>query len=156
MCFANTEGGMEISLNKFKHEDIVKILFAENPGVVIQVADKHKHEVKKILEEAGVGFVKLGTPTEERHILVTLDDATYQFGIDYLRDVWYSTSYLLDRKQSMNGCAKKRFENYKKQPLEIVFETAVHQAASRLLSSVRKEPMENVKWHTCFTWQVSM
>ena len=122
MCFANTEGGMEISLNKFKHEDIVKILFAENPGVVIQVADKHKHEVKKILEEAGVGFVKLGTPTEERHILVTLDDATYQFGIDYLRDVWYSTSYLLDRKQSMNGCAKKRFENYKKQPLEIVFD----------------------------------
>ena len=121
MCFANTEGGMEINLDKFKHEDIVKILFAENPGVVIQIADKHKHEVKKILEDAGVGFVKLGTPSEERHILVTLNDATYQFGIDYLRDVWYSTSYLLDRKQSMNGCAKKRFENYKEQPLEIVF-----------------------------------
>ena len=122
MCFANTEGGMEINLNKFKHEDIVKILFAENPGVVIQVADKHKHEVKKILEDAGVGFVKLGTPTDERHILVTLHEATYQFGIDYLRDVWYSTSYLLDRKQSMNGCAKKRFENYKMQPLETVFD----------------------------------
>ena len=122
MCFANTEGGMEINLNKFKHEDIVKILFAENPGVVIQVADKHKHEVKKILEDAGVGFVKLGTPADERHILVTLHEATYQFGIDYLRDVWYSTSYLLDRKQSMNGCAKKRFENYKMQPLETVFD----------------------------------
>ena len=77
MCFANTEGGMEISLNKFKHEDIVKILFAENPGVVIQVADKHKHEVKKILEETGIGFVKLGTPTEERHILVTIICVTY-------------------------------------------------------------------------------
>ena len=61
-------------------------------------------------------------PTEERHILATLHDATYQFGIDYLRDVWYSTSYLLDRKQSMNGCAKKRFENYKQQPLEFVFD----------------------------------
>ena len=45
-----------------------------------------------------------------------------KFGIDYLRDVWYSTSYLLDCKQSMNGCAKKRFENYKKQPLEFVFD----------------------------------
>ena len=122
MCFANMEGGMEISLNKFKCDDIVKILFAENPGIVIQVADKHKAEVKKILENAGVGYVKLGVPTDERHILVTLHDATYQFGIDYLRDVWYSTSYLLDRKQSMNGCAKKRFENYKKQPMEIVFD----------------------------------
>lgn len=106
MCFSNMEGGMEISLNKIKEDDIIKILFAENPGIVIQVKDKHKEEVKKILEDAGIGYVKLGKPTEERHILVEKGDATYQFGIDYLRDVWYSTSYLLDRKQSMNGCAK--------------------------------------------------
>ena len=118
MCFANTEGGMEICLDKFREDDLVKLLFAENPGVVIQVADKHKHEVKKWLDEAGVGYVKLGHPADERHILVEKDGATYQFGIDYLRDVWYSTSYLLDCKQSMNGCAKKRFENYKQQPLE--------------------------------------
>ena len=122
MCFSNMEGGMEINLNKIKENDIIKILFAENPGIVIQVKDKDKAEVKKILEDAGIGYVKLGTPTDERHILVTKEDATYQFGIDYLRDVWYSTSYLLDRKQSMNGCAKKRFENYKEQPLEFVFD----------------------------------
>ena len=121
MCFANTEGGMEIELDKIKCDDIVKILFAENPGIVIQVADKNKAEVKKILEDAGVGCVKLGKPSEERHILVSKDGATYQFGIDYLRDVWYSTSYLMDRHQSMNGCAKKRFENYKQQPIEFAF-----------------------------------
>ena len=121
MCFANTDGGMEVCLDKFPHEDIVKVLFAENPGVVVQVADKHKAEFKKILEDAGVGYVKLGVPADERHILVSKDGAEYQFGIDYLRDVWYSTSYLLDRKQSMNGCAKARFENYKEQPLEAVF-----------------------------------
>lgn len=72
------------------------------------MSDKHKEAVKQILEDAGVGYVKLGKPTDERHILVSKGDATYQFGIDYMRDVWYSTSYLLDRKQSMNGCAKKR------------------------------------------------
>ena len=44
--------------------------------------------------------------------------AQYQFGIDYLRDVWYASSYLLDRKQSFNGKAKERYENYRKQPLE--------------------------------------
>ena len=121
MCFANVEGGMEISLDKMKEQDIIKILFAENPGIVIQISDKHKEEVKKILEDAGVGFVKLGKPTDERHILVSKGDATYQFGVDYMRDVWYSSSYLLDRKQSMNGCAKKRFENYKMQPVEFAF-----------------------------------
>ena len=120
MCFANTEGGLEISLNGIKSDDLVKILFAENPGVVIQINDKHKSEVKKLLEDAGIGYVKLGKPTDERHILLTKDEATYQFGIDYLRDVWYSSSYLLDRKQSFNGKAKERFTNYKQQPLEWV------------------------------------
>ena len=38
------EGGMEISLNKIKEDDIIKILFAENPGIVIQVKDKHKDQ----------------------------------------------------------------------------------------------------------------
>lgn len=121
MCFANVEGGLEINLDKIKEKDIVKILFAENPGVVIQIKDKHKEEVKKILEEAGIAYVKIGKPTDERHILVTKNEATYQFGIDYMRDVWYSSSYLLDRKQSLNGCAKARFENYKMQPVEFVF-----------------------------------
>lgn len=119
MCFANTEGGMEINLDAMRNSDVVRALFAENPGVVVQVSDKHKAEFKEVMEEAGISYIKLGQPTEERHILVTKEEATYQFGIDHLRDVWYSTSYLLDRKQSMNGCAKARFENYKMQPVEI-------------------------------------
>ncbi|MBQ8443659.1 MAG: phosphoribosylformylglycinamidine synthase [Bacteroides sp.] len=121
MCFANTEGGMEITLDKIQGADVVKALFAENPGVVIQVSDKNAPTVKKILDDAGVGYLKIGVPSEERHILVSKDSVTYQFGIDHLRDVWYSTSYLLDRKQSFNGCAQKRFENYKQQPLELAF-----------------------------------
>ena len=121
MCFANTEGGMEINLDKFQSTDVVKALFAENPGVIIQVSDKNAPAVKKILDDAGVGYLKIGVPSEERHILVSKDSVTYQFGIDHLRDVWYSTSYLLDRKQSFNGCAQKRFENYKQQPLELAF-----------------------------------
>ena len=118
MNFANTEGGLDVNLDKFHTDDLVKVLFAENPGVVVQVADKHKKAFKALLEDCGVGYVKLGHPTDERQIMVTLHDATYQFGIDYLRDVWYETSYLLDTKQSMNGRAKARFENYKQQPLE--------------------------------------
>lgn len=121
MCFANVDGGMEIDLTKIKEKDIIKVLFAENPGIVIQVKDKNREEFSKLMEDAGVGFIKIGKPTEERHILVSQDEITYQFGIDYMRDVWYSSSYLLDRKQSKNGCAKKRFENYKSQPIEFAF-----------------------------------
>lgn len=118
MCFANTEGGLEVSLDGFREADLVQALFAENPGVVVQVADKDEAAFLAVLDEAGVGCVKLGRPVEERHILATKDGATYQFGIDHLRDVWFETSYLLDTKQSQNGRARLRFENYKQQPLE--------------------------------------
>ena len=118
MCFANTEGGLEISLNKIKCDDLVKVLFAENPGIIIQVADKNRTEVKKFLEDAGVGYVNIGRPCSERHILVEKGEARYKFDIDSLRDVWYRTSYQLDQKQSFNGKAKERYENYKQQPLE--------------------------------------
>ncbi len=121
MCFGNVEGGMEINLDNFKNTDLIKILFAENPGVVIQVADNKRSAMQNILGEFGVAFIKLGKPAEERHILATREGKTYQFGIDYLRDVWYETSYLLDTKQSFNGQAAERFSNYKKQPLEFAF-----------------------------------
>ena len=123
MCFANTKGGMHINLHDIcKDGDVVKALFAENPGVVIQVSDEHKFEFKELMEDLGVGFAKIGYPVENsREIVVKVGDEEKSFDIDALRDVWYKTSYLLDRKQSFNGKAKERFENYKKQPLEMKF-----------------------------------
>ncbi|KAA6346651.1 Phosphoribosylformylglycinamidine synthase [termite gut metagenome] len=123
MCFPHTKGGMKINLNQLAEKDIIKILFAENPGVIIQVKDKHKNEVEKILEENGTGFAIIGKPDDKRYISVSKDESTFQFDVDYLREVWYSSSYLLDCKQSMNGCAEKRMENYKEQPVEFVFPT---------------------------------
>ena len=62
-------------------------------------------------------FVSLGQPSDERTLTVSKNGAEHMFFIDYLRDVWYKSSYLLDCKQSGEQCAKARFENYKKQPL---------------------------------------
>ncbi len=117
MCFANVEGGMEVSFDAIPENDLVKILFAENPGVVLQTA--HPEEVEKVLKAAGVGFLRIGTPCEERHIMIEKNGAQYQFIIDHLRDVWYASSYLLDRKQSGEECARARFLNYKEQALDI-------------------------------------
>ncbi len=119
MTFSNTEGGLEVNLDKLAEKDIIKILFSENPGILIQVKDRTS--VEKILQNKGIGFLKIARPCSERHILVNKDNAKYQFGIDYLRDLWFSSSYLLDRKQSGEACAKARFENYKQQPIKLKF-----------------------------------
>ena len=119
MCFANVEGGLEVSLDELSEKDIVKILFAENPGILVQVKDKKAFEC--LMKDAGVGFAAIARPTDERHILVSKDEVQYHFGIDYMRDVWYSSSYKLDIKQSGSICAGNRFENYKMQPLEFKY-----------------------------------
>lgn len=98
------------------------------------------------------------------------DDWKHEFDIDSLRDTWYKTSYLLDRRQSMNGMARKRFLNYKKQPLEFRLGNFKGSFASlginptvgkkrgrrrmknrtglRQPSSERRAPMVTVRWPT--------
>ena len=115
MTFANTRGGLQIDLNEFGEADTVKLLFAENNALVVQT-DKPK-AVEHILQENGIGFKRIGTPTDERVIMVSNIGKDYLFGIDFLRDLWFKSSYLLDRKQSGNKCAKLRYLNYKKQPI---------------------------------------
>ena len=123
MTFANTKGGMHINLhNLCSDHDVVKTLFAENPGVVIEVPDKYKQEFHAFMEQQGLGYAKIGYPVEkQRELVIKAEDKEYTLDIDHLRDTWFKTSYLLDRKQSFNGKAKERFENYKQQPLEMKF-----------------------------------
>ena len=132
MCFANTKGGLHINLHDLCQDgDIVKTLFAENPGVVIEVSDEHKIEFREFMEEQGIGFAKIGYPVEDSRTieivwptekpLTSHLSPLISLDIDHLRDIWYKTSYLLDRKQSFNGKARERFENYKQQPVEMKF-----------------------------------
>ena len=122
MCFANETGGLHINLHDLASQDIVKQLFAENPGVVIQVSDKHKEELLSLLENEGIGFAKIGYPTpNNRSLVIKSHEQEYTFDINELRSVWYNTSYQLDCKQSFNGCAEQRKDNYGKQPLKLQF-----------------------------------
>ncbi len=121
MCFANTKGGISVNLDKFKGTDLIRGLFAENPGVVIQVTDENSHRVKKILDDAGVGYVKIGVPQTERTLSVAMANRHFEFDIDEMRAVWYNTSYLLDRRQSFHGKAEERRDNLGKLPVELHF-----------------------------------
>ena len=141
MCFANTTGGMHINLHNIAG-DLVTALFAENPGVVVEVSDSIKEEFQAFMDDCGVGYAKIGYSTPDtRTIVVKKGDDEHTFDIDALRDVWYTTSYKLDRKQSFNGCADERFANYKHQPLEMVFNTTFTGKLSQYgISADRRTP----------------
>lgn len=111
MCFPSEKVGLKVKESRLAETDLVKALFAENPGILIQVADDN--QVETLLSEAEIDFVELAE--------VTLDGAVSLENLDLnvseMRDVWYRSSYLLDRKQSGEKLSKDRFDNYKNQAL---------------------------------------
>jgi phosphoribosylformylglycinamidine synthase len=113
------EAGMTISLDVFEEKDLVKILFSENIGVVIQAKDNSSFENK--LKTNGVEFFKLGEVTANNSLEITHNSQLTTYTISDLRDIWFKTSFLLDQKQAKNGTAQARFDNYKNQALQFVF-----------------------------------
>ena len=120
MTFANTRGGLKFYTDGFRmygENDLVKILFAENPAIVIQVAENKAEAAERLLAAAGTDFRLIGRPTDERALIINHKGSERLIGIDHIRDVWFRSSYLLDSVQSGEECARMRFENYKRQPL---------------------------------------
>ena len=116
MTFANTGWGINADVPT-DGEDAVVSLFAENPGVVLQVKDLDA--VKAILDKEGVAFSYLGRPQEQRKLTLSSGEHHMDIDIDEMRDVWFSTSAHLDALQCKNGKAEERAANYKKQPLAL-------------------------------------
>ncbi|WP_418637538.1 phosphoribosylformylglycinamidine synthase, partial [Winogradskyella sp.] len=119
MCFADVNLGADLDLSGLGENDLVKLLFAENCGVVIQAAEDAS--VEKILTSNKIDFKKIGTVSENETLHIKNNSEELSFSIPEMRDVWYKTSYLLDKNQSGEKLAKERFDNYKNQPLKFVF-----------------------------------
>lgn len=121
MTFANIKGGLRINLSDITEHDIIKILFAENPAVVLQVKKSSLDNVDQTLQEYGVERIIIGETIKNRYLIVKKDAYSHEFDIDALRDVWYRSSWILDREQSGAKCADERFKNYRKQPVRYKF-----------------------------------
>ena len=120
LCFSHTEGGLSVDLSAFPESDWVKLLFAENPGVLVQTSDPEQLEV--LLRDASLGFVRLATPVlGSRTLSLHQGGRTLELDIDQKRELWYRSSYLMDQHQSGQELARQRFEHYKEQPLRFRF-----------------------------------
>ncbi len=140
MTFANIRGGLSISTDGFNESDLVKILFAENPAVVIQVSDGQKANVEKVLGETSCKYYVLGRPTNNRKLEISHNGVITSFDINTMRNVWFKPSYDLDCFQSGEACAALRLKNYSKQPIRYQFPTNFDgKLKSRGISLSRRE-----------------
>lgn len=122
MCFANRAGGIDI---KGISLPMTEFFFSEKPGVLLQVADSKLKAVDRILASfadekhpEGVQMMLLGRYSAKRYINIL---NTVKINIDKARDVWYSTSYQMELRQTNARSARQRAANFKKQPLEFKF-----------------------------------
>lgn len=118
MCFADVNLAAELDLASLNEKDSVKLLFSENCGIVFQLQDA---SAEAILKEHNIEFFKIGKVVDGDTLSIENSGEKLSFNIPGLRDNWYKTSFLLDKKQSGIDKATERFENYKNQPLEFKF-----------------------------------
>ena len=146
LCFSDTNLGAELNFNALKESDSIKLLFAENPGIVFQSTDA---SMEAYLSEACIEFYKIGAVTSQPTLNIINGEDKFSLNVAELRDVWYETSFLLDQKQTANGLAQSRYENYKNQPLSFKFpqqftgKLPIKNAANRPKAAIIREKGSN-------------
>ena len=119
LCFAENKLGASVDFSAFAEQDIIKILFAENAGVVVQATNDAAFEAA--LAENKVEFFKIGSTNTSDELLIKKDSVEIGLNIPSLRRKWFETSYLLDQKQTANGLAEDRYNNFDQQDLKFEF-----------------------------------
>lgn len=121
MCFADVQLGAQIDLSALGETDSIKLLFAENSGLVLQAKDE---KIETFFAERKVPILRIGQATKKGVLALRNGSDDFTFEVSAMRDTWYETSYLLDRHQSGEQKAKERFDNFKTQPLQYQFPAA--------------------------------
>ena len=112
--FANVKGGLDIDLGDLD----ANVLLSELPGVIIQSSNQF---VEDYLSMEGVKFYNIGSWQQARKLDVKYSGGELHLDIDAMRERWFNTSYLLDKRQTSGGCAEKRRDNFARQPLRYIF-----------------------------------
>jgi len=137
LCFADVNVGANLDLSALNEADSIKLLFAENSGIVFQAVDS---SVEQVLTDNNIEFFKIGSVTESDRLNIKNGTDILALSVAELRDTWYKTSYLLDQKQTANGLAKDRFDNYKNQPLKYTFPTNFTGKLADVVGTVTNRP----------------
>ncbi|MDR2912615.1 MAG: phosphoribosylformylglycinamidine synthase [Alistipes sp.] len=123
MTFADNTSGIEVDLGwlsmNHSEKDLVKLLFSEKSALLLQVRDGAAMAAN--LTAQGVDAHAIGTVNFNRHFSILAAGVEFDLLQDDLRDKWYKTSFLLDRRQSGSVKAAERYTNYKSQELAFEF-----------------------------------
>ena len=117
LCFPSLKIGLDLDLTTLGEEDIIRILFSEKVGILLQ----SKTDLAAHFGAANINCKAIGTVRSDAQLTVKNFDFETVLSIEELRKTWAKTSALLDAEQTEKTCASARFENTDKQPLHFKF-----------------------------------
>ncbi len=111
-------GGMGVDVTiptpEDSNADVLSVLFSEEAGAVLQVADENLKEVLSIFKRAGFGestFV-IGKPTEDRSFTLTVGArVAIRTDITTVRRAWSETTYRMQALRDNPVTAKEEYDN---------------------------------------------
>ena len=107
MCFADNRLGLDIDFSFLAEKDMIKILFAENPGVLIQIADKDAKKVSALMDK-GFGVTKLATTggflrAGNTTLISGVEDDKLQDALDVIEKICKSREQITASTTPMGG-----------------------------------------------------
>ena len=113
LCFPSTSVGMTLDFKLINEKDLIKILFSEKVGVVLQ----SNEDLEVSFAREGINALKVGSV----NLSGVLKIEEFDLQVKELRKIWMSTSSKLETKQTKSELANIRLENITKQPLSFRF-----------------------------------
>ncbi|MEL6558133.1 MAG: phosphoribosylformylglycinamidine synthase [Bacteroidota bacterium] len=119
MCFPSNNVGLSLKLDDLKETDLVKVLFHENPGIIVQVAESNS--IIEAYQAKEIQAYEIGVINDSGTVAIQQGDDQLSFNIAEHRNIWFETSALLDDEQTANGLAITKKGNVGKLPLSYQF-----------------------------------
>ncbi len=143
MTFGRNDTGLDVFLPTLGDLDTTRMMFSENPALIIQVDDDI--EILTILHQAGIEAETIARINTKRSFSIENGIDQISLNINKYRDIWFKPSYLLDCQQSGVNHALQRLENYKKQELTFKFPTKFTGKTDQFNIELRRKQKSGIK-----------
>ena len=111
MAFAGNMG-LDLSLEAANQEELLKLLFSEELGCVIQIQNGDLDDVLDILNEASLSnsIYPIGTVVKDKQISIKNNELNHSFDLKTLRQAWSRMSYEMQKLRDNPETAEEGFK----------------------------------------------
>jgi phosphoribosylformylglycinamidine synthase len=117
--------GLDIAIQT-EEKDTLKVMFSEEPGLVMECPEEHLKEALEVLKGHAVDGVVIGRTREDETISVVHNgQEVLKEDMSILRSIWEETSYRIDRLQADPECVEEEWQALRRSftpPYNLTFE----------------------------------